>query len=378
MSLVIDADGHVEENLAELVGAIPAAMQPHAMRFVSVAGGHVTYEIEGRLWRSKYPYPGGLQNHVSAGGERREGGRDPKVRLQVLEDEGIDAAVLYPSVGMMFGLLENPDIAAALCAAYNDWLAGYCSTDPGRLVGVALLPQQDPRLAATELERAVDGHGFVGGVIRPNKVGGRTVDHPDFDRLWDKAQRLDVPVGLHEAYLSGIDTIGVDRMPSYAGCHVVSHVFEQMTGMLVTRLAGDLRALPHAADRLPGGRLRLGADMGRPHRGALRARARGLPRRRPQGVLNRRSWLTFEVEEPGLEATLGLGWADNVMFASDYPHHDAVYPGAVKHVRERGLGEDARAQDPRRQRLRSTARGSRASSTGGERRDTPTAASPRR
>ena len=57
MSLVIDADGHVEENLAELVGDIPEAMQAHAMRFVSVAGGHVTYEIEGRLWRSKYPYP---------------------------------------------------------------------------------------------------------------------------------------------------------------------------------------------------------------------------------------------------------------------------------------------------------------------------------
>jgi hypothetical protein len=94
MSLVIDADGHVEENLAELVGAIPKAMQPHAMRFVSVAGGHVTYEIEGRLWRSKYPYPGGLQNHVSAGGERREGGRDPRVRLQVLEDEGIEQAYL--------------------------------------------------------------------------------------------------------------------------------------------------------------------------------------------------------------------------------------------------------------------------------------------
>jgi L-fuculose-phosphate aldolase len=54
MSLVIDADGHVEENLAELVGAIPAAMRPHAMHFVSVAGGHVTYEIEGRLWRSKW------------------------------------------------------------------------------------------------------------------------------------------------------------------------------------------------------------------------------------------------------------------------------------------------------------------------------------
>jgi predicted TIM-barrel fold metal-dependent hydrolase len=27
------------------------------------------------------------------------------------------------------------------------------------------------------------------------------------------------------------------------------------------------------------------------------------------------------------------------MFASDYPHHDAVYPGAVKSVNERGLSE---------------------------------------
>jgi hypothetical protein len=94
MSLVIDADGHVEENLAELVGAIPAAMQPHAMHFVSVAGGHVTYEIEGRLWRSKYPYPGGLQNHVSAGGERREGGRDPKVRLQARRELRRDPTIL--------------------------------------------------------------------------------------------------------------------------------------------------------------------------------------------------------------------------------------------------------------------------------------------
>ena len=42
---------------------------------------NLTYRIEGRLWRSKYPFPGGLQNDVSAGGVRREGGRDPKVRL---------------------------------------------------------------------------------------------------------------------------------------------------------------------------------------------------------------------------------------------------------------------------------------------------------
>jgi uncharacterized protein len=281
MPLVIDADGHVEETLPELVDAIPSAMRDSSMQFLTEAGGFVTYRIEGRLWRSKYPFPGGLQNHVSAGGVRREGGRDPKVRLQVLDDEGISAAVLYPSVGLMFGLIEHPDIAAALCGAYNDWLARYCATDPKRLIGVALLPQQDPRLAAAELERAVTAHGFIGGVLRPNRIGGRTVDHPDFDVLWDKAQQLDLPVSFHEAYLSGVDTVGLDRMSSYAGCHIVSHVFEQMTAMVNVTLAGIFQTLPGATAGVSRSRLRVGPDVDGPDRGALRVGPRRLPRGRP-------------------------------------------------------------------------------------------------
>src|SRR5258708_15871747 len=206
MSLVIDADGHVEETLPELVDAIPAAMRGSAMQFVAEAGGYVTYRIEGRLWRSKYPFPGGLQNHVSAGGVRREGGGDPKVRLQVLDDEGIDAAVLYPSVGLMFGLLEHPDIAAALCTAYNDWLARYCATDEKRLIGVALLPQHDPHLAAAELERAVSTYGFVGGVMRPNRIGGGALRPPHLHPLWGQAPPPDPPLSLHPGGLPGVPT----------------------------------------------------------------------------------------------------------------------------------------------------------------------------
>src|SRR6202035_6186747 len=111
-----------------------------------------------------------------------------------------DAAVLYPSVGLMFGLLEHPDIAAALCGAYNDWLARYCATDPKRLIGVALLPQQDPRLAAAELERAVTGHGFVGGVMRPNRIGGGPPAHPRVRLLWGEGGDADGPGSVHRAY----------------------------------------------------------------------------------------------------------------------------------------------------------------------------------
>lgn len=337
MSPVIDADGHVEEDLAGLVASIPKGMRADSLHFVAEADGYVTYRIGGRLWRSKYPFPGGLKNHVAAGGERREGGRDPKVRLQVLEDEGIDAAVLYPSVGMMFGLIEHPDIAAAMCRAYNEWLASYCAADPNRLIGVALLPQHDPRLAARELERAVTEHRFVGGVMRPNKIGGRTVDHPDFDTLWGTAQDLDVPVGFHEAYLSGIDTVGLDRQTTYAGSHIVSHVFEQMSAMVGITVAGVFQRFPN----LRIGFLEAGcgwaptwADRIEEH---FELAPEDFPGGDPKGVLSSRSWLTFEIEEPGVRSTLEQGWAGNVMFASDYPHFDAVFPGAVKQVRERGL-----------------------------------------
>lgn len=338
--LVIDADGHVEEDLENIVARMPDALRPYGLKLLSHEHGHVTYSVDNRLWRSKYPYPGGLTNHTRAGGEYQTGGRDPKVRLAVLDSEGIDAAVLYPSVGQMFGLVQTPSVAAAMCAGYNDWLAEYCSVDPRRLAGVALLPQQDPRLAARELERAVTEHGFVGGVMRPNRVNGRTVDDPGFDVLWSKAAELDVPVALHEAYLSGIDTVGVDRMSSYAGCHVVSHVFEQMTAMLVVALAGVLER--HPALRL--GYFEAGCSWApswvyriEEHFELAPEDFRGGD---PTGTINRRTWLTFEVEEPMLAETCANGWGDNVCFASDFPHHDAVFPGAVKHVRDRQLPAD--------------------------------------
>ena len=58
----------------------------------------------------------------------------------------------------------------------------------------------------------------------------------------------------------------------------------------------------------------------------------------PHGTLTARTWLTFEVEERTLVSALDLGWEDHVCFASDYPHFDAVFPGAVAAVRAHTLG----------------------------------------
>jgi predicted TIM-barrel fold metal-dependent hydrolase len=224
-----------------------------------------------------------------------------------------------------------------MCAANNDWLASFCAADPSRLIGVALLPQQDPELAVVELERCVEQHGFVGGVIRPNRIAGLSVDDASFEPLWAAAAALDVPIVLHEAYVHGIDTVGEDRQQTYAGAHVVSHPFEQMSAMLSLCIAGVL-------DRHPA--LRLGffeAGCGWAPFWTERIEEHfelapgDFAGGDPHGVLNTRTWLTFELEERTLPMALDLGWADNVCFASDYPHFDAVYPGAVAAVKAHGL-----------------------------------------
>lgn len=333
--LVIDADGHVVEDLEWIVGHVPPQWREFAPTLLGEMGGHVSYKLEGKIWRSRFAFPHGLDNHNAAAGVRQSGGRDPKVRLEVLDSEGIDVAVLYGSAGLLFALYETAETPAALCRAYNEWLAQYCSADPSRLVGVALLPQQSPQLAAEELERAVLEHDFVAGMLRPNRIGGRTIDDPAFDVLWSTATALDVPIVFHEATLSGIDTVGSDRANSYAASHVSSHVLEGMMAMLVTTLAG-------LGDRFPG--LRLGffecacgwaptwLDRIEEHFEFAPGDYKGGD---PRGKINRRTWLTFELEEPSFRSTLEQGWADNVCFASDYPHFDAFFPGAVKHVRDR-------------------------------------------
>ncbi len=342
--LVIDADGHVVEEMDWIVARVPEALREFAPRTLGVVDDHVSIKIEGRIWRSRFRFPNGANNHNSAGGRVHTGGTDPNARLDVLDSEGIDAAVLYPSSGLLFHLYETPETPAALCTAYNDWLARYCAADPSRLIGVALLPQQSPVLATAELERAVNELGFVGGMLRPNRIAGRTVDDPEFDMLWEAAARLDVPIGFHESTLSGLDTVGSSRMNTYVASHVSSHLFENMTAMLVTAVAG-------LTDRFPG--LRLGflecacgwaptwADRIEEH---YEYAPDDFRTGNPKGKLNTRSWLTFELEEPGLLSTLDQGWSDNVMFASDYPHFDALFPGAVKFVADRIEDAEQRAK----------------------------------
>ena len=96
--------------------------------------------------------------------EGRKGGFDPHTRIVDMDADGIDAAFLY--LGLFTGAVEDPDLSAAMCRAYNRWLVDYCKPYPDRLFGVAMLPMQSVENAMAEMKFARETLGMCGGFLR--------------------------------------------------------------------------------------------------------------------------------------------------------------------------------------------------------------------
>ena len=82
-------------------------------------------------------------------------GFDPVSRLADMEEEGVDAQVIYPTVGgqLLGKPFKDPELLAACCKAYNDWSLEYCSEAPDKLMMAAMLPMQFPDFAVEEANR---------------------------------------------------------------------------------------------------------------------------------------------------------------------------------------------------------------------------------
>lgn len=268
-------------------------------------------------------------------------------RLAVHDAEGIDAAVLFPSMGLFFASIADPDLAAAACRAINRFCADYCSAAPHELYGVAALPSQHPEAAAAELERCVDEYGFVGGFLLPNptKAEHRTVGDAAFERLWSVAEDLDVAVCMHGSSNSEPPTAGADRAQGFLLMHAITHPFEQM-------LAFGSLFQARVFDRHP--RLRMGfmesnagwapfwLDRLDEHCEVMGWMFDPPIDRLPSEIFAEQCSIGCETDEhmvPYVQDRLG---DDVVVWASDYPHFDCSVPGLVSPLFERDDLDDRR------------------------------------
>ena len=201
---------------------------------VQVDMGQGTVTVQGRPVMKRQPNPMAHFFYQETYRDAVEAGFSVESNLRDMDREGIDAAVLLPTLGLFAIWSDHIDAAlsAAMCRVYNDWLREYCEKAPTRLKGVALLPLQDPAEAARELRRAVQELGFVAGFMRPNPIIGRRLHDPAYDLLYGEAESLGVPIVLGEMGGSVLHQIGTDRFDGVFCREAVLDPFEMMLAFM--------------------------------------------------------------------------------------------------------------------------------------------------
>jgi hypothetical protein len=258
------------------------------------------------------------------------------VQLEDMDVEGIDLAVLYPTLGLFMSQVREADLAVALSRAYDDWIADYCRASPARLRGVALLQTLDPEAAAVELERAVSRLGLVAGMVPASSRGGaRTPGDRTLDPIYAEAERLGVPIAIHA---DGSLTAANERFSTFIQVHVFSHVPEQMAALTATVLGGVFERFA----RLKLGFMEAGCgwvpfwlDHMDEEFELRHSEVPFLTAKPSEYVTSGRAYFGVEPEErliPTVCQVLGEG---ALLYASDYPHWDSSWPESSRSLLDR-------------------------------------------
>ncbi len=253
---------------------------------------------------------------------------DPASNLRDMDREGVDLSVLFPTMGLYVMWRDDidPELCAAICRAYNTWLAEYCGHDTKRLRGVALIPLQDPARAVAELRHAKEKLGHVGIFWRPNKLCGRTLASPDYFPIYEAASDLGVPLCIHEGARTVLPQAGSDRYSEF-GRHVACHPIEQMLACLNFCGDGVLEKFP----RLKVAHLESGCgwvpfwlermDEHWEHESHGSAK---ITKEKPSFYFKRQCWASCEAGEELAPVFVEHVGADRLAMATDYPHSDAI------------------------------------------------------
>src|SRR5262249_34335479 len=262
-------------------------------------------------------------------------GDDPRAMLQAMDREGIDVAIVFRTLGAhLIGIdgLE-PALSAAVCRAFNNWLADFCGADRARLQPAAVMPPHDVGLAVEEARRTVRELGAVTLLLSNHPVNARPWYDPIYDPLWTEAEQLGVPVAFHGIQMAYQDHIGRRYMDNFALAHAAAHPIEMMlalgsllTGGVFERFR-ELKAafLEGSASWVPWWLWSLDERVekfGDDERCRLTMR--------PSEYFRRQCWVSVDPDEDVVRHAIPAMGDDNIVISSDWPHDDSAYPRAIE------------------------------------------------
>ena len=168
---------------------------PETMTKAGKYGPEIVTHEGGRASLRVGPYESRVGGDRGMTAEEFEKLGDPRVRLQQLDDLGID--MMGITISPLFYLYWAEDeICTPFAAVQNDALSRYCAADPARLFWMATLPLPNVEASVDEIRRSVE----LGA--RGVNVGTGDFDGIDLDdeRLWPlyaEIEANDLPLFIH-------------------------------------------------------------------------------------------------------------------------------------------------------------------------------------
>ncbi len=357
---VISADCHVD--LPWLPPELFVENAPAALRDRMP---YVETRDSGQFWVTKTGSQFGLRNGMGSAGRRYQPGQiarsdrmaeqglysdgeagiprltDPELRVKDQDLDGIQGEVLYGVLGAS-GRLNDDEAAAELLRIYNEWLADFCAKKPDRYAGLASIPSHDVDAAVDEIER-VAHRGGLSGVEVANSYDMAPLFDPSWEKLWAVAEEAGMPLHYH--------TIG--PRPDYDFQNMEGLAGRQAFAVFITSF--QLAMAKIIMEIIYGGVLEahpnLKVVIGESGIGWIPYALEHMDlewedqfqdltlKMKPSDYWRRQCFATYQSDPIGLRLLDILG-EENVMWGSDFPHPDGVWPDSQTFIEREFKGVD--------------------------------------
>ena len=260
-----------------------------------------------------------------------------------MDRDGVDAEVIFGILGSA-SKLQDHEAAAEMFRIYNDWLKDFCSHYPDRHIGLACLPYGDIDWAVQEIHRCAKMG--LKGLELSCSWDMEPMWHPCWEPLWKAVNEVQLPLHFHTfpttppraremasgqvrraAMFTGVSAFQMGLIHILAAM-MGAGVFERYPRLRVSFGESGIGWIPYALDRM---------DF------EFEDRFRDLMKLKPSEYWQRQCKATFQFDPigPKLLNVNNLMTTDTLMWGSDYPHTDGIWPELTKYIDEQFKGLSA-------------------------------------
>ena len=334
---LVSGDSHVNEPRNLWSDNLPASLRSEALRGIKPGSdGGWDLVLEGQP----------LGTSAEAEPERLRLA-DPGHRFEVMREEGVVGECIFPTIGLYVWQLPDPDIGAASCRVYNEWIADGLARSP-RFKCAGLVPTWRVEDAVREVAWIADAG--LGAFMLP-AVAAPDWNHRNWDPLWSAMQEARLPVVMHQGtghsmYFYRGPGAGVSNLvatqsiaPRTATLLATSGVLAAHPGIHVVFVEFNVGWLAWAMDTAdyytkafteagftPEGKRWVTPELPEP----------------PSFYMRRQVHATFQDDPIGIGNVARTG-AGSLIWGSDYPHNEGTYPHSRQTVAR--LAKEIRSDD---------------------------------